>query len=85
VYEYSYGTSLLRPLLLIQAYIDSFQRDMATIMAVYTKPMLVIKAGTPERPFTDPQREALQETFAKRDRQQTWLSEATSTLAACRA
>ncbi len=65
-YEYSYGTSLLRPLLLIQAYIDSFQRDMATIMAVYTKPMLVIKAGTPERPFTDPQREALQETFAKR-------------------
>jgi hypothetical protein len=65
-YEYSYGTSELRPLLLIQSYIDCFQKDMATIMAIYTKPMLVIKCGSPERPYSDAQRLLVQEAFAKR-------------------
>lgn len=66
-YEFSYGTSLLRPLLLIQSYIDSLQSDMATIVKVYTKPMLVVKAGTPDKPFSDPQLNALVAAF--RDRQ----------------
>jgi hypothetical protein len=65
-YEYSYGTSLLRPLLLIQALIDDFQTDMATIMKIYTKPMLVVKAGTPENPWGDPQLAALVQAFTER-------------------
>jgi hypothetical protein len=52
-YEFSYGTSLLRPLLKIQALIDQFEDDMGIIMHVYTKPMLVVKAGTPEKPLGD--------------------------------
>ena len=67
VHNSSYGTSLLRPLLKLQALIDQFQDDMATIVHVYTKPMLVVKAGTPERPFNDPQLQGLMEAF--RDRQ----------------
>jgi hypothetical protein len=66
-YEFSYGTSQLRPLLKIQALIDQFEDDMAIIMHIYTKPMLVVKAGMPERPFSDPQLEQLMEAF--RDRQ----------------
>ncbi len=66
-FEWSYGTSLLRPLLKLQALIDQFQDDMATIVHVYTKPMLVVKAGTPERPFDDLQLQGLMEAF--RDRQ----------------
>jgi hypothetical protein len=58
-YEFSYGTSLLRPLLKIQALIDQFEDDMAIICHVYAKPMLVVKAGTPERPFSDAQIDAL--------------------------
>jgi hypothetical protein len=65
-YEYNYGTSELRPLLLTQAYIDSFQRDMAIIMATYAKPMIVVQAGTPERPFSDSQLRSLMDVFAKR-------------------
>ncbi|MGB8780566.1 MAG: phage portal protein [Candidatus Bathyarchaeia archaeon] len=65
-YEYSYGTSLLRPLLLIQALIDDFQTDMATIMKVYTKPMLVVQAGTPEIPWGDAQLSALVQAFQDR-------------------
>lgn len=65
-YEFSYGTSLLRPLLKLQALIDQFQDDMATIVHVYTKPMLVVKAGTPERPFNDPQLKGLMEAFRSR-------------------
>ena len=52
-YEFSSGTSLLRPLLKIQALIDQFEDDMGIIMHVYTKPMLVVKAGTPEKPLGD--------------------------------
>jgi len=65
-FEWSYGTSLLRPLLLVQSYIDSLQSDMATIMHIYTKPMLVVKAGTPDRPFSDPQLQSLMEAFRDR-------------------
>jgi len=50
-YEFSYGTSLLRPLLKIQALIDQLEDDMAVIVHTYAKPMLVVKAGTPERPL----------------------------------
>jgi hypothetical protein len=66
-YEFSYGTSLLRPLLKIQALIDQLEDDMAIIVHTYTKPMLVVKAGRPEMPFSDPQLQQLMEAF--RDRQ----------------
>ncbi len=65
-YEWSYGTSLLRSLLKLQALIDQLQDDMALIMHIYTKPMLVVKAGTPERPFSDPQLQSLMEAFRDR-------------------
>jgi hypothetical protein len=66
-FEWSYGTSLLRPLLLVQSYIDSLEQDMATIMHIYTKPMLVVKCGTPQVPWSDTQLAGLMEVF--RDRQ----------------
>lgn len=65
-YEWSYGTSLLRPLLKLQALIDQLQDDMSLIMHIYTKPMLVVKAGTAERPFSDPQLQQLMEAFRDR-------------------
>jgi hypothetical protein len=66
-YEFSYGTSQLRPLLKIQALIDQLEDDMAIIVHTYTKPMLVVRAGRPEMPFSDPQLQQLMEAF--RDRQ----------------
>jgi hypothetical protein len=65
-YEFSYGTSLLRPLLKIQALINQFEDDMAIIVHTYSKPMLVVKAGTPERPFSDTQLQSLMEAFRDR-------------------
>ena len=65
-YEFSYGTSLLRPLLKIQALIDQLEDDMAIIVHTYAKPMLIVKAGTPERPFSDEQLRALVEAFRDR-------------------
>jgi hypothetical protein len=65
-YEFSYGTSILRPLLKLQAYIDQLETDLATIIHCYTKPMLVVKAGTPEKPFSDPQLTALMQAFQNR-------------------
>jgi hypothetical protein len=65
-YESCYGTSLLRPLLKVQALIDQLEDDMSLIMHIYTKPMLVVKAGTPERPFSDPQLQSLMEAFRDR-------------------
>ncbi|MEM1551318.1 MAG: phage portal protein [Candidatus Bathyarchaeia archaeon] len=65
-YESAYGTSLLRPLLKIQALIDQLEDDMAIIVHTYAKPMLVVKAGTPERPFTDQQLRQLVEAFRDR-------------------
>jgi hypothetical protein len=65
-YEYSYGTSLLRPLLKLQALIDQFEDDMAIISHLYTKPMLVIKGGTPEKPYNIDQLNQLIESFANR-------------------
>jgi hypothetical protein len=65
-YEFSYGTSLIRPLLLIQALIDDFQSDMATIMKCYSKPMLAVRAGTPEIPWSDTQLANLVAAFTER-------------------
>jgi len=65
-FEFSYGTSLLRPLLLIQSLIDQLQSDLSVIIHTYTKPMLVIKAGTPERPFSDQQLSQLVDAFRNR-------------------
>jgi len=65
-YEYNYGTSLLRPLLKIQALIDQFEDDMAVISHLYTKPMLVVKGGTPEKPYTIDQLNQLIDSFANR-------------------
>lgn len=65
-YEFSYGTSLLRPLLKIQALIDQLEDDMAIIVHTYAKPMLVVKAGTAERPFSDAQLQGLVEAFRTR-------------------
>jgi hypothetical protein len=65
-YEFSYGTSLLRPLLLVQALIDDFQTEMATLMKIYTKPMLIVQCGTPERPFSDAQLAGVVQAFQSR-------------------
>ena len=65
-YEFNAGTSLLRPLLKIQALIIQFEDDMATICHTYTKPMLVVKGGSPERPFSDAQLSSLMEAFQTR-------------------
>lgn len=65
-YEFSFGTSLLRPLLKVQALINQFENDMAVIMQVYTKPMLVVKAGAPEKPWSDDQLAQLVEAFRTR-------------------
>jgi hypothetical protein len=65
-YEYNYGTSLLRPLLKIQALIDQFENDMATIIHCYTKPMLWIQAGRPDQPFGDTQLNQLMQAFSQR-------------------
>ena len=65
-YEGSYGTSLLRPLLRIQALIKQFEDDMAVIMHTYTKPMLIVKAGTPEIPWSDAQLQEITEVFSNR-------------------
>jgi len=65
-YESAYGTSILRPLLKIQALIDQFEDDMAIIVHTYAKPMLIVKAGTAERPWSDAQLTALAEAFANR-------------------
>jgi len=65
-YEFSYGTSLLRPLLKIQALLDQLEDDMGVIVHTYAKPCLVVKAGTPERPFSDSQLTALMEAFRDR-------------------
>lgn len=52
-FESAFGTSLLRPLLRIQALIKQFEDDMSVILHVYAKPMLIFKAGTPEKPLGD--------------------------------
>lgn len=65
-YEAAYGTSLLRPLLRIQAMINQFEDDMATIVHTYTKPMLVVKGGQPDKPMTDPEIAALMSSFQDR-------------------
>ena len=65
-YESSYGTSLLRPLLKVQALLDQLEDDLAVICHTYSKPMLVVKAGTPERPFSDAQLQSLMEAFRDR-------------------
>jgi hypothetical protein len=65
-FESCYGTSLLRSLLKVQALIDQMEDDMSLIMHIYTKPMLVVRAGTPERPFSDPQLQSLMEAFRDR-------------------
>jgi hypothetical protein len=65
-YEFSYGTSLLRPLLKIQALLDQLEDDLAIIVHCYTKPMLWVQAGSPERPFSDPQLQQLMEAFSTR-------------------
>ena len=44
-FENAYGTSSLRSILHVQALIDDFQADMAKIMKVYTKPMLIAECG----------------------------------------
>jgi hypothetical protein len=65
-YEFSYGTSLLRPLLKIQALLDQLEDDMGIICHVYAKPMLLVKGGTPQNPFSDQQLAGLMEAFSTR-------------------
>ena len=71
-FENAYGTSSLRSILHVQALIDDFQVDMAKIMKVYTKPMLIAKCGgngapgMPE-PWSDPQLDVMSNTLAARD------------------
>jgi hypothetical protein len=65
-YEFNYGISLLRPLLKIQALLDQLENDLAVITHLYTKPMLIVQAGRPEQPFSDPQLNQLMQAFASR-------------------
>jgi hypothetical protein len=65
-YEYSYGTSQLRPLLQVQAYIDQFEQDMAIICHIYTKPMLDVAGGTPDKPYIADQLNQLIDSFSNR-------------------
>jgi len=65
-YESAYGTSMLMPVsrhvsLLIQA-----EEDMKVYWHQYAKPMLVVKAGTPESPYPLPTLTALRNSFAAR-------------------
>ena len=52
-YNSAYGISLLRSTLLIQALLDDFQHDMATIMKVYTKPIIAYQCGTEKAEWSD--------------------------------
>jgi hypothetical protein len=52
-YNSAYGISLLRSTLLIQALLDDFQHDMATIMKIYTKPILAYQCGTEKAEWSD--------------------------------
>jgi hypothetical protein len=52
-YNSAYGVSLLRSMLLIQALTDDFQHDMATIMKIYTKPILAYQCGTEKAEWSD--------------------------------
>lgn len=65
-YEYSYGTSQLRPLLKIQNLIEQLENDMAVISHLYTKPMLIIQAGTPDKPLNPNQINELIDSFTGR-------------------
>jgi len=65
-YEFSYGTSQLRPLLKIQALIDQMEDDMGVIVHTYAKPMLVVKGGTAEKPYSDQQLGILADSFKNR-------------------
>ena len=65
-YESAYGCSLLRPLLRIQELINQFENDMGIIVHTHTKPMLVVKAGTPQNPFTDAQLKELKDVLQNR-------------------
>jgi hypothetical protein len=65
-YEFSYGSSQIRPLLKIQALIDQLEDDMAVISHLYTKPMLVIQGGTPEKPYSIAELNQLIDSFEAR-------------------
>jgi hypothetical protein len=71
-FENAYGTSSLRSILHVQALLDDFQVDMAKIMKIYTKPMMVAQCGgdgapgNPE-PWSDPQLDNMSNTLAARD------------------
>ena len=72
LFENAYGTSSLRSILHIQALIDDFQVDMAKIMKVYTKPMLIAKCGgdgSPGKaqPWSDAQLDVMSNTLQVRD------------------
>ena len=71
-FENAYGTSALRSILHVQALIDDFQADMARIMKLYTKPMIVAQCGgdgSPgqPQPWSDSQIQALSSEIASRD------------------
>lgn len=65
-FESAFGTSLLRPLLKTQALIDQFENDMSVIFHTYTKPMLVVKVGSPGQPSSDDRLNAVIQAFQNR-------------------
>lgn len=66
-FQYSvYGFAPLNSLIGIQKKIDAFEDSMAQIVLAYGKPMLIVKAGTPERPATAEEIDALVEAFKNR-------------------
>ncbi len=62
----AYGVSLLRSLLLIQALMDDFQHDMATIMKIYTKPIIAYQCGTERAAWSDSKLQTFIEGMAER-------------------
>ena len=65
-YNSAYGVSLLRSTLLIQALTDDFQHDMATIMKIYTKPILAYQCGTEKAEWSDTKLQAFIDGMAER-------------------
>ncbi len=71
-FENAYGTSALRSILHVQALLEDFQVDMAKIMKVYTKPMLVLQCGGDGRvgeplPWSNEQIQALLDQVTNRE------------------
>lgn len=65
-YETIYGTSMLMPLIRYWDLLVQLENDLAVWVHTYAKPTVHLQAGTPERPYTDPQMKTLANAWKKR-------------------